>query len=140
MRWSRIPLLCLLILVGIKLDAQNIPDFTDAVDPLELNTPEIWLQLDTVVQHRTAISLSGVVQEFARGEKLFIETYYQKSVHHKLLKLAEYTLPIDHLYGLVEGTGKTYYRISDGVCTVILEYANFNNQVDKSLLNKDCLL
>lgn len=140
MRCSRFPMLCLCLLYGVCLSAQSLPNFNDAVDPANLDAADIFFQLDTVASHRRPLSLAGVGKEFGSREPLFVETFYQKSAEHQLLQLTKFTLPLDRLYAMVEGLGKTYFRISDGVCTIVLEYVNQDTKSGQSSFRKDCLL
>ena len=140
MRWSRFPLLCLWSVLCVGLTAQSLPNFSDAVDPAILHASDIIFQLDTVASHRRPFFLGTVSQEFGSADELLVETFYQKSAEHQLLRLAKYTLPIERLYTMIEGLGKTYFRISDGTCTVVLEYVNHDKTSGQSFFRKDCLL
>lgn len=140
MRWSRLPLLCLWSLLCVGLTAQSLPNFNDAVDPADLTSIDITYQLDTVAAHRRPYSLANISQEFDTQNQVVLETFYQKSTQHQLLRLAQITIPLDHLYSMIEGLGKTYFRISDGTCTVILEYNNQATKPGQSFFRKECLL
>ena len=140
MRWSRLLPLCLLALFSFCLQAQIMPDFSDAVDPGELDAIEIFRQIDTASAHRVPVVLNSLETDFIQAQDLTVETYYQKSDTHHLLQLSKFRMPVTHLLVMVEGIGKTYFRISDGVCTITTMYQKSSDRLDHLLLDRNCTL
>ncbi len=121
-----IPLVSLLLLVQLPESAAQIgKDLDHSVDPASLSIPELYDQLDTVALHRVPVNITNLLQHFPAGSPLQMETFYQKSEHHSLLRLSKGSLMRgDRSYVYSEGMGNTYLRISDGQCFSVVAMSN----------------
>src|SRR5690606_20878650 len=111
MKWIPVFLLCLL--AGLPNDAkgQHLPDFNEAVDPTDLEPAAVFFHLDTVRQYRKPVKLDFVRQEFAPDTPVELETFYQKSAHHTLLRLGKISFSPVNLFAMTEGSGHTFFRM-----------------------------
>ncbi|MDH3649674.1 MAG: hypothetical protein OEQ53_08320 [Saprospiraceae bacterium] len=124
MRCPVVPSAAVLLLLCASSFAQEAIDFNQSVDPVLLEAPILFEQLDTSVKFRVPVSLQQLIQEFPTRSTISIETYYQKSPNHMLLKLGSGALPLAATYAFSEGQGSTYFRVSDDICSLLLEVEN----------------
>lgn len=139
MRWSRFLPICACICLIATLYSQSVPDFNQAVDPVSLDPANIFEQLDTVKMHRTPINLSYLSNEFPGQKSLMIETYYQKSAKHHLLRLSKNLISPERFFAMAEGWGTTYFRISDGNCIIVSTILQGKNQNESADLHRNCI-
>lgn len=139
MRWFPVLLLCTLVCLASSAHSQVIPDFNQAIDPAELAKEVILLQLDTSKLHRTPINLSIFRKEFLPDAQIQLETYYQKSDQHALLRLGRFKYSSTNLFVMSEGTGNTFVKLTDGICTIITSLSD-NQSAQPTLLDKKCTL
>ena len=138
-RWSRVPPVLAFICMAFHTVGQSLPAFEDAIDPVSLDYDEIYQHLDTTTGHRQPFSLSYLDREFPAGEILTIESYFQKSPDHHLLRLSQNSIVNNRLYVMAEGWGATYFKISDGHCTIIQTTLNNSDQKATPPYLKKCI-
>ncbi len=139
MRWFPV-LLCTLVCLVTSGQSQVIPDFNQAIDPADLAKEVILLQLDTSKAHRTPINLSIFRKEFLPDAQIQLETFYQKSDQHALLRLGKFKFSSANLFAMSEGAGHTYLKLTDGICTIITSHSDSQPLKQPTLLDKNCVL
>ena len=117
---------------------QQLPDFDQAIDPLSLDFQEIFNHLDTIQFHRKPVNLSFLKEEFPDQNTLTLETFYQKSTGHQLLRLSKNNIDPNQIYAMIEGWGTTYFKVSDGNCVVINTIWNANESEKSPPLYRKC--
>jgi hypothetical protein len=140
MKWIPVFLLCLMAGLPDHAEGQHLPDFSDAVDPADLDSDVVFFHLDTVRQYRKPVKLDFVRQEFAPDVPVELETFYQKSAHHTLLRLGKISFASANLYAMTEGPGNTFFKMTDGVCTVITRFTVDPTAPETTLLTRTCTL
>lgn len=140
MRWFPVLLLYTLVCLATNGHSQVIPDFNQAIDPADLAREVILLQLDTSKVHRNPINLSIFQKEFLPDAQIQLETYYQKSDQHTLLRLGRLRFSSANLFVMSEGTGYTYLKLTDGICTIITCHSDNQSAQQPTLLDKKCTL
>ena len=138
-KWSLFPPICAFLCITISCFCQPLPAFNHAIDPSELDLESIYQHLDTIYDHRKPVRLSFLQHEFPEQLYLTIETYFQKSKTHKLLRLSSYQIEPTHLFVMAEGWGATYLRISDQNCTIVSALIQDAVQDSFVLLDKQCI-
>ena len=123
----------------ISCFCQQLPSFSQAIDPTELDLESIYFHLDTVGNHRKPVRISFLQAEFPDHNSLSIETYFQRSNKHKLLRLGSYHIIPGQLFVMAEGWGTTYLKISDQYCTVVTGLVMGAVQNDLILLERKCV-
>ena len=137
MRWPVIPLLILGLLVkGSSAFTQVEVDLRQSVDPSTLTADELTHQIDTTNKFRRTVPLSMLTNEFNANAEVDVETYYQKSDAHLLLEMSKGTVPIDRTFLVSEGRGTTWWKISDGICWILLTQSSFVNEDDQLVIEE----
>lgn len=140
MKWIPVFLLCLMAGLPGYVEGQHLPDFSEAVDPAELDPGAVFFHLDTARQYRKPVRLDFVRQEFAPDVPVEMETFYQKSAHHTLLRLGKISFTPANLFAMTEGSGHTFIKMTDGVCTVITRITVDPVAEKPAVLTRNCTL
>jgi hypothetical protein len=138
-KWSRLPPVCAFLCITVRCFCQQVPAFNQAIDPTTLDLESIYQHLDTIGSHRKAVRLHFLQNEFPDHSPLTIETFFQKSETHRLLRLSSYRIAPEQLFVMAEGWGNTYLKISDQHCTVVSALITGPNQDNLLLLDKKCI-
>jgi hypothetical protein len=101
---------------------QALPAFEQARQ-VHLLQPDTQLQyLSVETNPRAIIMLDQIDELFPLTDRVNIETYYLPDQSEMLLAMAKGVLPATRIHMMAEGPGHTYFRITDGVCILVLDY------------------
>ena len=139
MRWTHFPPICLCLLLSNAAWCQFVPDLSQARDPADFSIVQIFEQLDTISSHRRPIALDFLEEEFPKEASITIETYFQKSDQHALLRLGSNRIRSNPIFLVLEGWGTTFVRISDNQCSVIQIIHHDRQHTRFDPLYRDCL-
>ena len=109
------------LIIAIPVLAQPIINFDESIDPYKLEISVLLEQLDTSTQYCVPLSLDYLKEEFPHRDLLLVETFYQKSPHHLLLRLGLGKIPVQNSYIYSGAVGSTYLRISDDYCSIVVK-------------------
>ncbi len=142
MKWTLFHLLAWVNLISIyPAMAQSNEFYLDtAVIVYDLNQLELREHLDLMSPFRQPVLLTDDKNVFMPGQKVWLETFYQKSESNRLLKMNQVQLQYHDLYAMTEGSGKTIFRISDGQCvSITVCHTKEENESFTSETITDCL-
>ena len=125
MRWTLpISILTMVVVFVDMTYGQNqvFPAFDKALQ-VHLLQPDTQLRYLSVEANARAIIILDQIDElFPLTDRVNIETYYQPEQSDMLLAMAKGILPSTRMHMMAEGPGHTYFRITDGVCILVLDY------------------
>lgn len=138
-RWSRVPPILFWLSLFLSGYGQSLPDFNQAINPIELGAAQIYEHLDTIKSHRKPALLGFLMEEFPGNSRLQMETFYQRSASHELLQLSSGQITTNTMYVTAEGWGTTYFVIADDYCRVIFTITTSDEVYQSQLHRRTCI-
>ncbi len=123
MKWKLSPMfIWVAIALPGLLEAQRLPDFTDAKDFDELSVDDLYDFINTQSHTPATIDLRYLQDEFPEANEITLTTFYREDVLHPLFRISKGVIPLHNNYLRVNRNGENYFHLSDGICDLFVYY------------------